>query len=80
MSDRAEKFLLYENFVYNSCVIWNSILNHVLSKSISESSGVVVLDLGTSKNSDLTISVPVPKHYLISHLLKCQKEGNSQHW
>ena len=88
MSDRAEKFVLRvplikslrqkKNFVYNSCVIWNSILNHVLSKSSSESSGVVVT--GTSKNSDLTISVPVAKHRLISHLLKCQKEGNSQHW
>ena len=78
MSDRAEKFLLRvplirslrqkKNFVYNSCVIWNSIINFTISKSRPESSGVVVT--GTLKNSDLTISVPVMKFRLVSHLLK----------
>ena len=88
MSDRAEKFLLRvplirslrqkKNFVYNSCVIWNSIINFTISKSRPESSGVVVT--GTLKNSDLTISVPVMKFRLVSHLLKCQRMGDPEHW
>lgn len=88
MSDRVEKFILKvplikslrqrKNFISSASIIWNDIVSKVLSKSEPISSGIVVS--GTSKNSDLTISIPVMKARLKSHLLCFQQAGDPTHW
>ena len=66
------------NFVYSSCVKWNSLIDKILEKSVPSESGVVIR--GSVQNSDLCASIPFVKKKLKNILLECQALGNEIEW
>lgn len=66
------------NFVFSATVLWNSLLGKVLDPSEPTNSGLVIQ--GSSRNSDLTASIPFIKIKLQNFLLKQQNIGNSKDW
>ena len=55
------------NFVFNTCMLWNYFEKIVFSKIIPDGNGIMVP--GSSKNSDLVIHISVAKNKLRTFLL-----------
>ena len=66
------------NFVFNSCVIWNRLVENILERSLPNEKGIVVQ--GSGKNSDFCASMPFIKNKLKSELLNLQGLGNNTDW
>ena len=70
------------NFVFNACTIWNSLIGDMLEKSLpldkGKYKGTVVQ--GSSKNSDLCATVSFIKNKLKCHLLNQQSSGDLIEW
>ena len=66
------------NFVFNSCVIWNKLVENILERSLPNEDGIVVQ--GSVKNSDFCATVPFIKNKLKAKLLSMQRLGNNIDW
>ena len=70
------------NFVFNSCKIWNNLIGYMLEKSSPLDKGKYkgTIIQGSSKNSDLCASISFIKNKLKVHLLSDQSSGNPVEW
>ena len=66
------------SFAYNSCVIWNSLVENILEKSLPNVKNIVVQ--GSSKNSDFCATVPFVKNKLKIEMLRLQGLGDKSNW
>ena len=88
LSERQTNFRLHlpivtlekskNNFVFNSCVIWNKLVENILERSLPNENGIVVR--GVTKNSDLCATMPFIKNKLKAELLSLQRLGNNTDW
>ena len=67
-----------QNFLFNSCVEWNSLIDKVLEKAPLDKNGVVIR--GSVNNSDFCATIPFVKRKLKSILLERQALGNKMTW
>ena len=67
-----------KNFVFNSSVKWNSLINKILERPSLCENGVVVG--GSVTNSDFCASIPFVKKKLKGILLEYQSLGSSTEW
>ena len=67
-----------QSFIYNSCVIWNSLVQNILEKSLPNVKNIVVQ--GSSKNSDFCATVPFIKNKLKLEMLRLQALGDKSTW
>ena len=66
------------NFIYNSCVKWNSLVDKIFERSLPSESGVLIK--GSVENSDFCASIPFVKNKLKVILFKCQELGAEKEW
>ena len=66
------------SFVYNSCAIWNSLVDNILEKSLPNAKNIVVQ--GSSENSDFCATVPFVKIKLKCEMLRLQALGDDSIW
>ena len=67
-----------KNFIYNSCVKWNSLVDKIFERSLPSESGVLIK--GSVENSDFCASIPFVKNKLKVTLFKCQELGVEKEW
>ena len=70
------------NFLFNACKIWNSLIGDLLEKSLPLEEGKYkgTIIQGSSKNSDFCAPISIIKNKLKSHLLDQQSSGDSVEW
>lgn len=88
LTPRCTRFLLHlpkvhldkskNNFLYRSCIIWNTLSEMVFEKDYPNKKGIVVQD--SSKNSDFTATVPFIKNKLRNQIMIYQKLGEKLEW
>ena len=70
------------NFVFNACTIWNSLIEDMLEKSLpldkGKFKGTVIK--GSAKNSDLCATMSFIKNKLKCHLLDKQSSEDIVEW
>ena len=70
------------NFIFNACKIWNTLIGEILEKSLpldeGKFKGTVVQ--GSSRNSDFCATVSFIKSRLKSHLREDQSSGDYVEW
>ena len=66
------------NYVFNSSVLWNSLIKDILEKDKPREDGVIVM--GSGMNSDFCTPVAFVKHKLMKMLLCRQKAGDPTTW
>ena len=87
-SPRETSFLLHppkvklnvskNNFVFNSCLLWNGLIGSVFEESVPGENGIIVT--GTVANSDFCATIPFIKNKLKVVLLSHQGSGDPMEW
>ena len=87
-SQRGTNFLLHppkvnlnvskNNFVYNSSILWNSLIGNIFERSLPSENGIIVR--GSSRNSDFCATIPFIKNKLKVTLLNQQESGDTMEW
>ena len=70
------------NFVFRACTIWNSLIEHMLEKSLPVETGKYkgIIITGSSENSDFCAKMSFVKNKLKTHLLNEQSSGDPLEW
>ena len=87
-SQRGTNFLLHlpkvnlnvskNNFVYNSCMLWNTLISDMFERSVPNDSGIIVR--GSTENSDFCAPIQFIKNKLKATLLNQQESGDPMEW
>ena len=87
-SQRGTNFLLHppkvnlniskNNFVYNSCILWNSLIGNIFERSLPSENGIIIR--GSSRSSDFCATIQFIKNKLKVTLLNQQESGDIMEW